>query len=157
MKKRGLVILRAYYGYKVHIKKYVDLEIMSNPQLRSGRGGMLYWEDDEELPDGFNNDAGLANLYAVNVTTAVRFQLDRKLGEHKQGGLHLKCNDSSMAFMLGFYNPIPECQRETIQPSLCLLYKLMTRNEAGEETWQMHHEYFDDHRDVKIMCPVASE
>ena len=73
LKKKGLVILRAYYGYKVHIKKYIDLEIMSKPEMRSGQGGLLYWDDDDELPDGFNNDAGLADLHAVNVTTAVRF------------------------------------------------------------------------------------
>lgn len=36
VKKQGLIILRAYYGYKVHIKKFIDLEIMSKPEMRSG-------------------------------------------------------------------------------------------------------------------------
>ena len=54
------------------------------------------------MPEG---DEDLSNVFVVNVTLALRFNLDPKLEE--KGGLMINSGKSSKQNCLGFYNPIP--------------------------------------------------
>ena len=123
-----LTIMRAYYGLKSHIKQYVDL-LLASTDANQPDTGNLYWEDEAGAAD---EDFG--SLHIVNVTTAIRFQLDTK-----EKCLFLR--SGSKQFLLGVYNPIPNFRRDSHTPSLCLIYRLQ---DPDSEERTVHHEYFED-------------
>lgn len=103
----GLVILRAYYGLRTDIMKYLHLTFNQNSDL--------YWSDDED-----RGSESLDNLHILNVTIPVRFSLDNKLGEN--GGLKMAAG-ATKSQNRGFFNPIPPCMPEHNCPVLCVIYK----------------------------------
>mmetsp|Transcript_5849 Transcript_5849/g.9988 ORF Transcript_5849/g.9988 Transcript_5849/m.9988 type:complete len:91 (+) Transcript_5849:107-379(+) len=74
--EKGFVILRAYYGIKAHIIKHLEINITDFDNL--------YWDDQNHRLDEENLSH---DLYLLNVTVPVRFNLSTELGDH--GGLFL--------------------------------------------------------------------
>ena len=70
--KNGVVIMRAYYGMKADILRFIDFTHFNS----------LYWEEDET-----RLSEHLGNLMMLNVTVPVRLNLNDKMGE--KGGLLL--------------------------------------------------------------------
>ena len=118
-----LKILYAYYGLRDHIHQYCELSLPANA----------------ELPDGpVEEDFGAWQI--VNVTTAIRYQLNTKE----------KCLDlrsSSLQDLIGVYNPVPDFRRDSHKLSLYLIYRLKNE-ETGE--FILHRKYFDDGQPVRI-------
>ena len=102
--QNGIIIMRAYYGLKSDIVRYMDLAHFDS----------LYWEEDDP-----RLSENIGCLMIVNVTIPVRLNLNDKLG--KSGGLSIK---SSKQFSLGFYNPIPDFMCEHSPPVLYIIFKL---------------------------------
>ena len=114
-------ILRALYGSKSQIKKY----------LKRFEGSMHRIERKEQDSIASNDPYCVAD-----VTIALRFAMDVAAGGLLLERMRTKQN------LLGFYNPIPPFKQE--QPVLCVVYVL---NRAQDE---VHIGYYNDREEVKI-------
>lgn len=130
--KGQVYVLRALYGLKSEIKKY----------LKRFEGDMarILRKDSDSVA---SNDP-----YCVaDVTIAVRFAMDPAVG-----GLHLVKMQTKQNIM-GFYNPIPPFRKESDTPVLCLVYVLNSQDPARLTNDAIHVDYYSDQSEVKLLIP----
>lgn len=97
-----LKVLRAYYGQKSKIVKYLETRSSDLNQI------------ERKTTDSISNN----DPYCMaDVTVAIWFALDAQ-----KGGLHLQ-KMSTKTNIMGFYNPIPPYLVDNEHPVLCIIYK----------------------------------
>lgn len=119
--------MRAYYGRKCDIYKYLDT--MEN---------VGYWDDFSH-----RTDESTRELCLINVTIPLRFKLDEKIPA-------LKIGKASKQYLLGFFNPIPEFIGE--QPWLCIIYKRYDLVDGRfSQTFTIHTSYYRDDEEINLI------